>query len=104
MSKSHIDKLRLELAKSKWVIHTDLSTNEFLKTWDISRPNGDCSLKLSFSVFGNTNHGDLLGNETMDNAIGCTIIGYPEIDLYFGKYTGQFQKDLILFISQINKL
>lgn len=104
MSKSHINKLLEELEKSKWLIHTDLSTNKFLNTWEISRPNGDCPLKLDFSIFGNGNYGSVIGNETMDNAIGCSIIEHPEVDIYFGKYSGQFQKDLTKFISELNKL
>lgn len=104
MSKSHINKLVLELEKSKWVIHTDLSRNKFLNIWEISRPNGDCPLKLDFSIFGNGNYGSVVGDETMDNAIGCSIIGYPKIDIYFGKYSGQFQKDLTKFILELNKL
>lgn len=43
----------------------------------------DCPLKLGFSVFGNGKYGDLLGNETMDNALGCAIIGHPEIDIFW---------------------
>ncbi|MVO07542.1 hypothetical protein GOQ30_00020 [Flavobacterium sp. TP390] len=106
MSKLHIEKIKSELENSKWIIRTDLSTNEFLNIWEISRPNGDgdCLLKINFSIFGNGKYGDLIGNETMDNANGCSIIGHSEIDIYFGKYSGQFQKDLFDFISKLNKL
>lgn len=104
MAKSHIEKLKLELEKSKWIIRSEIVANDFLKVWEISRPNGDCLLKIDFSIFGNGKHGDCIGNETMDNAIGCSIIGHSEIDIYFGKYSEQFQKDLIKFIFQLNKL
>lgn len=101
MSKSHIKQLKIALENSKWVIHTDVSTNEFLNNWEISRPNGDCLLTINFTIFGNGNHGAYIGTETMDNANGCSIVEYPNIDIYFGKYTGQFQKDLIQFIAQL---
>lgn len=104
MAKSHIEKLKLELEKSKWIIRSEIVANDFLKVWEISRPNGDCLLKIDFSIFGNGKHGDCIGNETMDNTIGCSIIGHSEIDIYFGKYSEQFRKDLIKFIFQLNEL
>jgi hypothetical protein len=104
MSKSHIEKLKLELNKSKWTIQTDLSTNEFLNIWEITRPNGSSLKKLEFSIFGNGKYGDCIGNESMDNANGCSIIGNSEINIYFGKYSGQFQKDLNKFVVELNKL
>lgn len=104
MSKSHIDKLKSELEKSKWIIHTDISTNEFLDTWEISKPNGDFPLKINFFIGGNGKFGACIGDESMNNAIGCNIEEHSEIDIYFGKYLGQFQKDIIQFISKLNKL
>ena len=104
MSKAHLEKLKSELIKSKWIIRTEISNNDFLDKWEISRPNGDYLLKMEFTIFGNGKYGDCIGNETMDNASGCSIDGYPELDIYFGKYSGQFQKDLSEFIFQLNQI
>lgn len=102
MSRAHLEKLKLELGKSKWILRTDVSTNEFLSTWEISRPNNDCLLEIEFGISGNGEYGACIGNETMDNAIGCSVSN-SEISIYFGKYSGQFQKDIAAFISQINQ-
>ncbi len=104
MIKSHIEKLKSELAKSKWIIHTDTSTNELVDNWKISKPNEDCLLTIRFTIFGNGTYDNWIGNETMDNACACSVLEHPEIDLYFGKHSGKFQKDLPVFISQLNAL
>ena len=102
MSKAHIDQLEKELTRTKWVIHTDISTFEYLEEWEISRPNGDSRHILKFGLFGNGYWGDTNGTEDMGNACGCHIECQPKIDLYFGKYTGKFQKDIKEFIQDLN--
>jgi hypothetical protein len=102
MSKSHIEKLEKELRLSKWVIVLEDNTENFI--WKISRPNGDSLMTIDFSVYGNNFFGELEGNETLHNAIGCHIKNHPEINLYFGKYSGQFQKDVVEFVNQLNSI
>ena len=104
MSKAHLDQLKSELKKSKWVIRTYESAYEFIENWEITKPNGDCPLNLIFTMYGNGKYGDCIGNETMENANGCSVESHPEIDIYFGKFSGQFQKDLAEFIAGINQL
>lgn len=104
MSKSHIDQLKKELTRAKWVIRTNISTFEFMDEWEISRPNGDTPLTITFTLGGNGAWGETIGNEDMGNAIGCHLRGYDGIGLYFGKYTGQFQKDIKTFIDALEAI
>ena len=104
MSKAHIEKLKSELELAKWILISDYDENEFTDFWMIARPNGDTLLKLNFIIWGNGNFGAHIGNETICNAINCSVDNYPNIDLYFGKYSKKFQIDIVTFIDQLNKI
>lgn len=102
MEKAHIEQIRKKLEHSKWIIQEIYSELDTMPYWKICRPNGDHPLILEFMLSGNGKYGALRGDESFYNAIACHIKEYPEIDLYFGKYSGQFQKDLAAFITTLN--
>ena len=104
MSKSHIDQLEKLLTRSKWVIHTDISTFEYVEAWEISRPNGDFKHSLKFTQGGNGLYGAAIGNEDMGDVLGCHIHCQPQIDMYFGKFSGKFQRDIKEFMAALNAL
>ena len=104
MSKAHIEKLKKTLEFAKWTVISDYNENEYADFWMISRPNGDIPLKLKFMIMGNGDFGAHTGNETICNAINCQVDNYPDISLYFGKYSRKFQEDLIYFINQLNAI
>ncbi len=104
MSKAHVELLKLKLENSKWRILSDYNLDVYSDHWIICRPNGDHQLVIKFAIWGNGRFGDHIGNETLSNAIGCTIENHPQIDIYFRKYTKRFQEDIDEFIRQLNLL
>lgn len=104
MSKAHLELLKTKLETSKWKILSEYNLDVYSDHWIICRPNGDCQLKLNFTIYGNGRFGDQIGDETVSNASGCAIENYPHIDIYFGKFTGQFQLDIDEFIRKLNKV
>ena len=104
MSKSHIEKLIHELECAKWKIITDYNKKENKDFWMISRPNGDSLTKLNFMIGGNGKYGDHIGNEIIFDAINCSVANQPHINLYFGKFSKKFKKDLMIFIELLNKI
>lgn len=104
MSFSHIQDLKKKLEQAHWVIKSGYTPDEYSDRWEIERPNGDTPLVLDFQIGGKGNYGALNGSETLSNAIGCTVLKHPEINIYFGKFTGKFQKDSNEFITQINAI
>ena len=104
MSKSHIDKLTKTLESSKWHVISDYNENEYVDFWMIARPNGSNVTKLNFSICGNGYYGDHIGNETIYNATDCSVENHSNILLKFGKYTKNFQKEVILFVEQLNTI
>jgi hypothetical protein len=104
MSLSHIHQLQKELEQTRWVIHTDISSIEYIDEWQISRPNGDSEMTIKFSQGGNGPYGETIGNEDMGNALGFHIEGHKNLDVYFGKFSGQFQRDIKKFIVELNAL
>ena len=104
MSKAHIEKLKKELERAKWIVISDYEETEFVDFWMIERPNGDTLLKLNFIIMGTGNFGAHMGNETICDAINCSVENYPNIDLYFGKYSKKFQNDIVFFINQLNTI
>lgn len=104
MSQSHLELLKLKLEASKWKLLTEYNLQTPTDYWFIARPNGDCITKLTFTIGGNGTFGAILGNETICNAIACTIEEHPSISIYFGKYNKQFQLDINQFIKQLNTL
>ena len=99
MSKAHIEKLRNELENTEWHIISD----ENIDYWLFARPNKEITYKLNFTIWGNGNFGAKTGNETIENAISCHVDSKPDLDLYFGKFSKKFQKDVALFVSTLNK-
>ncbi|WP_338792575.1 hypothetical protein [Bernardetia sp. MNP-M8] len=104
MGKAHLELLKSKLETSKWIVLSEYNLDVYSDYWTICRPNGDFQLKLNFTIGGNGKFGDQIGNETLCNALGCSIENYPHIDIYFGKYTKQFQVDITEFIRQLNLL
>ncbi len=102
MSKAHLELLKSKLEASKWKILSDFNLDILTDHWVICRPNGDNQLRINFTIGGNGNFGAHIGNETICNALGCSIENYPDIDIYFGKYSKQFQKDIVEFIKHLN--
>lgn len=102
MGRAHIELLKTKLETSKWKILSEYNLDVYSDHWTICRPNGDCIQKLNFTIWGNGSFGDHIGNETLSNAKGCFVENYPHIDIYFGKFTAQFQEDLDEFIRKIN--
>lgn len=104
MSNAHIELLQTKLESSQWKLLPEYNPDLDADYWIICRPDGDCQLKLKFTIGGKGKFGALAGNETIENAIGCSVESHPHIGLYFGKFTKQFQVDLDEFIGQLNLL
>jgi len=104
MGKVHLKLLKSKLEASKWKILSGYILDKYSDCRTICRPNGDYQLNLNFTIGGNGEFGAHLGNETICNALGCSIENYPQIDIDFGKYSKQFQVDIIEFIRQLNLL
>ena len=103
MSIAHLEKLRKELEGNHWIIEKEES-NSHLYYWKISRPNGDMPLTIEFSIGGRGLYGAIDDSETIEDAIACNIETHEEIEVYFGKFSGGFQKDIKNFVSQICNL
>ncbi|MFA9213240.1 MAG: hypothetical protein ACEQSR_05265 [Candidatus Methylacidiphilales bacterium] len=104
MSKAHLELLKLKLEASKWIILSEYNLDVYSDYWTICKPNRNYQINLNFIIGGNGEFGAHLGNETLTNALGCSIENYPQIEIYFGKYSKQFQLDIIEFIRQLNLL
>lgn len=104
MSKAHLELLKSQLEASKWEIVSEYNLDVLTDYWVIQRPNGNNELRIKFTIGGNGKFGALLGKETICNALGCSIENHPDIDIYFGKYSKQYQVDLAKFIEQLNSL
>ena len=106
MSLSHLTELRAQLERRHWRIVSEekLLTDESALHWKITRPNGDLPLTLVFtpgfqSPFGHFRH------ESIDESIACHVVGQSHLPrLYFGKFRGQFQKDVVAFANEIDQL
>ena len=106
MSLSHLTELRTQLERRHWKIiaETRISTTESSLSWTIARPNGDSPTTLEFTNGFYGAYGDFR-HETIDDSIACNVVGHPEIPhLYFGKFQGQFQKDVVAFADAINEI
>lgn len=104
MGKAHLELLKTQLEASKWKILPGYDLDLLTDHWLICRPNGDSQLKINFIIGGNGKYGALSGNETMYDALSCSVENHPHIDIYFGKYSKQFQIDIIEFINRLNAL
>ena len=106
MSRSHLVELRTQLERRHWKVLTEnqtLTHNSPL-SWTIARPNGDTPLTLEFHPGSYGAHGDWQ-HESIDESIACQVVEYPEIShLYFGKFRGQFQKDVVAFADAIDTI
>ncbi len=98
MTVSHLQRLQQELERNHWkVLERD---DEF--QWKIARPNGDTPLVLEFTP-GHSDQHLGLRLEDIESSIACGVAGHDEIaHLYFGKYSGKFQKDVVNFVAAID--
>ena len=104
MSRAHLEELRKQLDRKHWriVSETKNLADDSTLNWTIARPNGDSSLVLKFTPGFYGAYGDFRHN-SIDESIACEVVGHSEIPhLYFGKFYGQYQKDLLLFLDAIN--
>ena len=102
MSKAHLELLKSQLLAAKWKILSEMDLDILTDRWIICRPNGENQLQANFTIGGNGKFGAQIGNETISNALGCSIDNYPHISIYFGKYSKQFQIDIKQFISELS--
>src|SRR5262245_61783696 len=99
MSVSHLSELRRQLERRHWRIlaeNNTLSRDADLH-WAIARPDGSSPLTLRFLPGFYGKYGDIQ-HESIDESIACEVVGHSELpDLYFGKFHGQYQKDVAAF-------
>lgn len=104
MSHAHLAELRVQLERRQWKIVSENKTlsEDSNLNWIIARPNGDSELTLEFSpgsygLYGQYEH------DSIDESIACCVVGHNEIQhLYFGKFHGQYQKDVVAFADEVN--
>lgn len=104
MSIAHLEKLKSTLEAAHWVLGSPYRPETLAEHWDITRPNGDTPLRICFLIGGNGLFGARKGNETLSDAISCSVEGHPGIELYFGKFSGRFQEDVREFVHQLNAI
>ena len=97
MTISHLNKIRDLLNENHWIIVTE---EDF--SWNIARPNGDTPLQLSFPAW----YGAMgeYRETSIEKSINCEVVNYPDLDVYFGKYSRTFQKEVQEFVAQINQI
>jgi hypothetical protein len=108
MSVAHLALLRAELERRHWqiVAENKATTDEDPAplSWTIARANGDSPLTLEFTQ-GYTGRYLDIPLESIDDSIACRVVDHPEIPgLYFGKFHGQFQIDVVKFADAINAI
>ncbi|QNR25361.1 hypothetical protein [Croceimicrobium hydrocarbonivorans] len=103
MSVAHIKELYAQLLRSKWRVSiVPLAGLEGL--WHIENTRTKNSFDLVFTIYGNRKFGAWKGDESFDNAISCRLKGSESISVYFGKFSGEFQWNLTLFVQQLNAI
>jgi hypothetical protein len=102
MSKAHLELLQSRILAAKWKFLSESDLDIPTDHWIICKPNGEKQLQINFIIGGNGKFGAHIGNETISNALGCSIDNYPHISIYFGKYARQFQIDINQFVRQLS--
>lgn len=98
MSLTHLEKLRNNLTKHKWVIQQELPGDDYRISaiWRISRPDKTGEFKLAFDGM------DDMEVLPIEKSYGCHVISNEHIDLYFGRKS--FAASLTKFMIGLSKL
>ncbi len=94
MSASHLKLLRHLLEQSHWRIDREED-----HLWIISRPDGSSPLRIAFEPW----YGAMgeWRRTSIEHSLGCEVVGFSELSVYFGRYSGRFQTDIREFIAHL---